>query len=460
MSIGVYNESTPFAVGNLHDPKNALGLARSFSSTHQWIIRHHDGQWWAWEGRRFVVITQDRMVSEVYKWVESLGAFPPNDSVVKRVVKALAAITESPLGTTMPCWLAPGNNPDPESIIPFANGLFDIDSAKAIPHTPAWFSANCLPHPFDPWAQCPAWERFVDEVFEGDLERIHALSEWFGYNLTRDIRQQTFALLVGPPASGKSTTLRVLGDMLGHENVATPTLTTLWRFYGMETIHTKMAAIIGDAHLENRGKGIAILEKLKSVVGGDRQNIDLKGRQEIANVVVRARFTIAVNELPQFPDSANALRRRMLVIPFNRSFRGSEDRDLGDRLAAEMPGIVAWSMRGLERLRHSGTLTRPKAGNAILDDLDHLGSPIKEYLEDCCEIGPNLIIRSQTLWESWVEWCQAHGYKAGNSGQFGAMLKAAEPGIDRVRHGRDERGNQIRCYQGVTLRRLVRPTSV
>lgn len=46
------------------------------------------------------------------------------------------------------------------------------------------------------------------------------------------------------------------------------------------------------------------------------------------------------------------------------------------------------------------------------------------------------------------------------SGRFVAMLKAAEPGIERVRVGRDEKGIQKRCYRGVTLRRPVTVTGV
>ena len=68
------------------------------------------------------------------------------------------------------------------------------------------------------------------QVFEGDGERKPLLQQWFEYNPTRDTRQHKFALLYGPPRSGKSTTLRVLNAMLGTENVATPTLDDLWRF--------------------------------------------------------------------------------------------------------------------------------------------------------------------------------------------------------------------------------------
>lgn len=456
MSIGIY-DPPPILLGDEPpDPRDKMGLARSFIATNGGVHLLHEDRWMVWDGQRYVRIEAKRLEGEVYRWVESLEAFTPSGVIVRGIMMALAAILRTDLGTQMPGWLKAGDQlPDAENIISFANGLYDNASGEFAGHSPNWFSANVIPNAYDPSAECPTWNRFLDEIFEGDEERIQALAQWFGYNLTGDISQQTVTLLVGPPASGKSTTLRVLGEMLGSENVATPTLTTLWRFYGMETIHTKMAAIVGDAHLEGSSKATAILEKLKSVVGGDRQNIDLKGRTEIANVVVKARFTIAVNELPQLPDSAAALRRRMLVIPFNKSFEGGEDWGLDARLAAEMPGIVAWAMRGLMDLRSTGRLIRPKAGETILDNFTRLGSPIKEFLEDCCEVSPDHLIRTVTLYESWTEWCPTHGYRVTDEGRFGAMLKAAEPGIERTRSGRDERGVQKRYYRGVTQRRLV-----
>src|SRR5206468_2944026 len=190
--------------------------------------------------------------------------------------------SNSPLSTEMPCWLTEGDRPGPDDVIAFDNGLFDLERFEAtgeralLPHTPQWFSDNCLPHAFDPRAGCPAWLEFLDEVFEGDPERIRGLAQWFGYNLSGDIRMQKFALLLGPPRSGKGTALRVLGHILGAQNVANPTLTSLGGRFGLAPLIGKLAAIVGDGHLGRNSDAIAILERLKSISGGDPQNVDRK----------------------------------------------------------------------------------------------------------------------------------------------------------------------------------------
>ena len=53
------------------------------------------------------------------------------------------------------------------------------------------------------------------------------LQEWVGYLLTQDTRQHKILLIVGPPRSGKGTIGRVLRELLGHENVVGPTLSSL-----------------------------------------------------------------------------------------------------------------------------------------------------------------------------------------------------------------------------------------
>jgi len=57
----------------------------------------------------------------------------------------------------------------------FTNGLLDISGEEfhLLPHTPQLFTDVCIPHPYDPGAKCPAWERFLDEAFEGNLAAFH-----------------------------------------------------------------------------------------------------------------------------------------------------------------------------------------------------------------------------------------------------------------------------------------------
>jgi P4 family phage/plasmid primase-like protien len=273
---------------------------------------------------------------------------------------------------------------------------------------------------------------------------------WFGYCLTSDTRQQKFALLVGPPRSGKGTTMAVLGHILGQDNIASPSLTSMGSRFGLAPLIGKQAAIIGDGHLGRQSDAVAILERLKSIVGGDPQNIDRKGAPELANVQIKARFTISVNELPRLPDASAALRSRILLVPFNRTFEGKEDLGLQDRLRLEVPGITNWALNGLRQLQEAGKLIQPKAGQDILDDFVRLSSPVQAFVEDCCEVGGDYIVLTSDLRDGWKWWCAENGHEPGSTNTLINRLRTVAR-VERTRRRTGLSGSQARYYSGIRL---------
>ena len=463
--------TTDRPVVSANDP---LGSARAFyddkfSHGDERTLLRHQGRWLIWDGRKYGEVTDEYLRSMAWPWLATCSCrtkdtksdpsklvdFVPVRSHVTATLDALQSVALVAGGSEMPSWIGRERERASGDIIAFANGLLDLgrlhDRAQGVvmPHTPLWFSTNCLPHRYEPEAQCPRWLDFLAEVFEGDVGRIGALARWFGYNLTGDTRQQKFALLVGPPRSGKGTIMTVLTHVLGVENVATPSLTSLGSRFGLAPLVGKQAAIVGDGHLGRSSDSVAVLERLKSIVGEDPQNVDLKGRPEMTNVPIKARFSISVNELPRLPDSSAALRSRMLVFPFKVSFEQREDHGLLNRLLGEVPGITNWALAGLRDLRRDGRLLQPEAGRAVLDDFVRLSSPQAAFVQDCCEVGPGHSVPAKVVQFAWRSWCDDNGHEAGSSSSFGAKIRAALPGLERVRRRVD--GELAWFYQGVSL---------
>jgi len=139
----------------------------------------------------------------------------------------------------------------------------------------------------------------------------------------------------------------------------------------------------------------------------------------------------------------------MLVFPFSVSFEGREDHGLLDRLLAEVPGATNWALAGLRDLRRDGRLLQPEAGRAVLDDFVRLSSPQAAFVQDCCEVGPGHSVPAKVMQVAWRSWCEDNGHEAGSSSSFGAKLRAALPGLERVRRRVD--GELAWFYQGVAL---------
>ena len=380
--------------------------------------------------------------------------YQPSRNVVAAVLDALKAVTNQPSNLEMPCWLNAAER-NPTEVIAFDNGLLDAKSylvtgdTGLLGHSPDWFSCNCLPHGFNPTAGCSRWIAFLDQVFDGDAERIASLQQWFGYNLITDNRQHKLALLIGPPRSGKGTTMAVMSAMLGKHNIASTSLAALGGRFGLEPLMGKLAALIDEGHLGKFSDTSLVLERLKAISGGSEQTVDRKGLAAFSSVAIKVRFTIALNELPRLSDASAALRSRLLVLPFFNSYEGKEDFTLVEKLLEEIPGITNWALAGLRGLREAGRFQNPKAGEKILRDFVYLSSPIQAFLDECCEVGHEKQVRRNDLQMAWRVWCDENGHMTGSLADFGRKLRAAVPRVDD--ESRRENGGRTRWYTGLGL---------
>jgi putative DNA primase/helicase len=197
-----------------------------------------------------------------------------------------------------------------------------------------------------------------------------------------------------------------------------------------------------------------MLERFKGIVGEDEQIINPKGKPAYKQKLY-VRFTIAVNAMPKMPDASAAMRPRLLVFRYRKSYEGKEDAGLEDRLKPELPGIINWALEGLRRLRLRGRFVQPSAGLQLLDQFTRASSPVKAFLEECCEVkvGSDVYAPKRDLYRAWCRWCDSTGHKAGSDETFGTNLYAAVAALDETRPTID--GVRVRCYQNIRLKEGV-----
>lgn len=69
---------------------------------------------------------------------------------------------------------------------------------------------------YDPGKSCERWEKFVDEVMEGNQEKVRYLQKLFGICLTGDTRLEKMWFLFGSTTrNGKSTMIETISNLLG-----------------------------------------------------------------------------------------------------------------------------------------------------------------------------------------------------------------------------------------------------
>jgi putative DNA primase/helicase len=366
-------------------------------------------------------------------------------------VKAISHV-RSQLG--LPTWIA-GAEPFPaHEILVTKSGMVHLPSFVdgrdyLHPLTARFFSLNALDYSFVPEAGEPAeWLRFLSQLWPDDPQTIEALQEFFGYLLLPDTSQQKILLVIGPRRSGKGTIGRIIRALIGPDNIIGPTLSSIASPFGLASWRGKSAAIVSDARLSARQDMATVTERLLTISGEDAVQIDRKYAESVTDKLP-TRIVIMTNEIPKLVDTSGALAGRMLVIRLTESFYGREDPGLTDRLIAELPGILRWSIEGWRRLRERGRFVQPEAGAEMLGELEDLTSSVGQFVRECCVVDGRAKVSRADIFAAWKLWCEAGNREPGGDGLFGRDLRAAVPTIRDTQPRED--GERYRAYQGIGL---------
>ena len=419
-----------------------------------------------WNGIHYAAVEDTELRQKIYMFLRDakevskaghLDSFNPTKNKVDQIVDALRAVCyvkHHPAQGAI--WLDSRKEPDPKFVVAFQNGLLCLKSWLANPstplieHTPLLLNVNSLEFEFNPNAPEPrAWLNFLDTIWENDLESQQVLQEWFGYVLTQDTRQHKILLIIGSPRSGKGTIGRVLRDLLGHFNVAGPTLSSLSGDFGLQPLLNQMLALISDARLNGKMNNSIIIERLLSISGEDPLTINRKFLSPIT-VQLSTRIMMMSNELPDMKDPSGAIAKRYLLLTLKKSWLGQEDISLLARLKPDLPGILLWALQGLARLEERGYFLQPSSSSQTVEELEAMTSPIKAFISERCVVSPNVRIAVTDLFEAWRDWCTCTGYQyPGNAQSFGKNLRAAFPDIEITRP--QEGLTRERYYKGIEL---------
>jgi putative DNA primase/helicase len=415
---------------------------------------HWRGAWWEWRRTRWAEIESRAIQATVWTFTENavyLDAedeqreWAPNRHKVTNVIEALAAAVHLPRAVPSPSWL---DGRETGTLVSCTNGLLDVSTRELLPHSSRYFGQVAVPFAYDPDARhAPEWTTFLNSLWPDDAESQYALAEWFGYVLSGSTAMQKILLLVGPTRGGKGVIARALAALVGKENVAGPTLSSLGGEFGLAPLLGMPLAIVSDARLGTRDSS-TVVERLLSVSGEDRLTVNIKYREQWSGTLP-SRFMLLSNELPQLGDASAAIAGRFITLLLSRSWLGHEDRDLERRIQAELPAILNWSLDGLARLEAAGTFTTPPAADDAYRALVDLASPVKAFVRDRCMVAMEHRVGVDDLYRAWKAWAEDNGHGRKTKQTFGRDLRAAVPRLRVVQHGgHDER---IRVYEGIGL---------
>lgn len=294
------------------------------------------------------------------------------------------------------------------------NGTLEVHTAVGRPqlhfreHRAADFFKYALPYCYDPDAQCPRWQTFLNEVLPEQHSQT-LLAEYLGYCFTQNLKLEKMAVFYGTGANGKSVCLDVIKRIFGRTNVSEATLSSITT--DPETRSLLQDKLVNLSSESGRNLNMAVL---KQMISGEPVEMRLlyKGTRQLYNP---PKLITSYNELPPV-DNSYALKRRWLLFPFNLTV--TEDRQdpaLVEKLEVELPGILNWIMLHLQQLltrmalTPGGSFTRSEQCVEALNRYFNSANSISMFLDECCKAAPEANNKMRDIYATYVKYCSATG---------------------------------------------------
>jgi putative DNA primase/helicase len=449
--------------------------AEKFKQLTSPTLINHQGEWLAHDGAAYQPIENETIEAQIsqflgaakVKGVEKVtgedgetinkpATFPfnPKKSHIAEVVEMLRHDCHVPHNTmSPPVWLK--DTPpeyaaiNPKNLISFKNGLLNIETRELYAATPFFFTRTALAMDYDADAPAPEqWLAFLAEVTNGRPALASLIQEMLGYLISTDTSMHKVFFMWGRPRSGKGTILRITTALVGKHNTRFPTIETLAGRFGLQGLIGSSVAQVTDMNADSKQDLGRAASRINGISGEDGQTVERKGVTDW-NGVISARFVLAGNTLPNLGTHTGAMATRLLIVPFDVSFEGREDRSLTDKLMAELPGILNWALDGLDFLRLMGDFDEPSDSKAAKLRLVYLSDPIHGFVEERCTVSADAGVDKAVLYDAYVRYCNEVGAHPQPLHQFTERLVQIYPSVaaSRRRVGND----RPPTYSGIRL---------
>jgi P4 family phage/plasmid primase-like protien len=295
----------------------------------------------------------------------------------------------------------------------------------------------------------PNFLRFIETslVFK-DYDRRHdealglLAQEMFGMMFLDDLRaSMAFFLLGTNAANGKSTMCYTLQNIIGKNFCSHLSISDLGDKFSTHYIIGKRVNISGEEDDKFVRSKI-----FKALVSGDF----VKGERKYGEVFSfrpKTKYVFSTNKMPTFDGLDAGLRRRMMILPFYRTFSPKErDVYLEDKLKMETPGIIGWALRGAKRLiANNYEFTKSIQVDTVMDEFEEDMSSCIRFIREEYEPDELDFYSFKELYLEYKDWCKDFGYKAKNKNSFSVDLNKEV----RFKKGRKSNERGLYCVSKI-----------
>ncbi len=290
----------------------------------------------------------------------------------------------------------------------------------------------------------PLWDDFLNRVTDNNSELINFLKRFLGYCMTGKTSEHVLLFLYGGGANGKGVFVNTVTNIFGDYAVAAPM--ELFMASKYERHPTELAKLRGArlvvAQETEKGRRWDTT-KIKMLTSEDT----LTGRfmrQDFFDFKPTHKLIISGNYKPSLRSVDEAMRRRLLLVPFTVTIPvGERDPHFAEKLKPEWPAILRWILDGCLEWQSDG-LGIPEivrmASNEYFEEQDIMGL----FIETWIVRDGTAFTSTANLFKTWKVWCEQGNHYVGHERSFSDEL--ADHGFERGK------SQGVRGFKGLALR--------
>ena len=301
------------------------------------------------------------------------------------------------------------------------------------------------------------WEKFIDEVTQGDKDKADFLQRALGYSILGISNEECMFILHGKTTrNGKSTLLNTIEYMLGDYAKVAPVgmICRGSREKDAEAASPTLAGLKGKRFVtmsESNEYGKLDEEKIKQLTGGEE--ISARALYQSA-ITYLPQFTLwlSCNDLPMVTDKSLFASERIKVVEFNRHFSPKEqDTHLKEELCSQenMSGIFMWLVRGYIKYKERG-LEMSDPLKEVMSKYERDNDLVLQFLEARCERAADKNIRSKDLYNAFKIWAKSEGAFVLSARKFNSEMERHPEWYERV-----STSSGFKIYWGVKLKEAI-----
>ncbi len=303
------------------------------------------------------------------------------------------------------------------------NGTIDLLSGKLRPFRKEDYITRICSTEYDESVPTPLWTSLLETITKGDADLIHYMHKALGYALTGDTSEHALFVLYGTGRNGKSTFLNVFSKVMN--TYAQSTSSETFTQKKNEGVNNDVARLKGARFVtaiemeENKRLSEALI---KAMTGGDKLVTRfLYG--EYFEYVPQFKVFLAANHKPIIRDTTNSIWARIKLMPFVNTFtEATRDKRYAEKIMAkELPGILAWAVKGCLLWQKENIKDPPVIEKATAEYRAEMDS-FAIFFEECCEVREGARVSNKTLRATYDEWCKDNGEYALTQRPFSQKL--------------------------------------